>query len=208
MNNINEPNNKDNYREIDKCEEFSLFKDKGSKFFGYAFKVHSEEDVKVAIEELKKEHHSARHHCYAYIIGENEIKFRANDDGEPSKTAGMPILGQIQSKDLTNILVVVVRYFGGVKLGVGGLINAYKNAAKEILDTCSIVEKTIDDCLSISGDYSELNNAMRFVKEYNLNIHNQKMEEKFTLEMYVRKRDSEEIFEKANKMHKLNVKLT
>jgi uncharacterized YigZ family protein len=170
--------------------------------------VHSEEDVKIAIDELKKEHHSARHHCYAYIIGENEIKYRANDDGEPSKTAGMPILGQIQAKDLTNVLVVVVRYFGGVKLGVGGLINAYKNAAKEILDTCSIVEKTIDDCISISGDYSELNNAMRFVKENNLDIHKQSMEEKFTLEILVRKRDSQDIFEKANKMHKLNVKLT
>src|SRR5690606_1222307 len=122
----------DTYKTIDKASDEVLFKEKNSKFFGYAFPISNEDDVKIHLETLKKQHHSARHWCYAYQLGTqaNTITFRANDDGEPNNSAGMPIYGQIQSFEVTNVLVVVVRYFGGVKLGVGGLISAYKTAAQ------------------------------------------------------------------------------
>tara|TARA_R110002074_G_scaffold193447_1_gene359291 strand:- start:347 stop:733 length:387 start_codon:yes stop_codon:yes gene_type:complete len=125
----------DRYKTILKPSEETLFKDRNSKFFGYAFPVLDEDDVKDCLEELKKKHHTARHFCYAYQIGIEDIKYRANDDGEPNNSAGMPIYGQIQSFDVTNILIVSVRYFGGTKLGVGGLINAYKTSAQLTLET-------------------------------------------------------------------------
>jgi len=134
---------KDTYKTISKPSEEVLFKEKNSKFFGYAFPITTEDEAKTHIEELKKKHHQARHWCYAWQTGkeENELHFRANDDGEPSNSAGMPIYGQIQSFDVTDILVVVVRYFGGVKLGVGGLIQAYKTAAQLALENSRIVEQ-------------------------------------------------------------------
>lgn len=197
----------DSYKEIIESDDFTLFKDKGSKFFAYAYVINNEDQVKDKIEILKKEHHNARHHCYAYRIGERDIKFRANDDGEPSKTAGAPILGQIVSKELTNILVVVVRYFGGTKLGVAGLINAYKTAAKEILDQCEIIEKTINNYIIVKGNYTELNDVMRFIKEKNLDISDQQMTEKFYIKLEIREKDAKNIFEKLQEMHKLEVKL-
>ena len=121
---------KDTYKTIIFPSEETLFKDKNSKFFGYAFPVNSEEEIKQKLELIKKQHHSARHHCYAWQLGTETKRFRANDDGEPSNSAGQPIYGQIQAFELTNVLVISVRYFGGVKLGVGGLINAYRNSAK------------------------------------------------------------------------------
>ena len=130
---------KDTYKTIEISVENILFKEKNSKFFGFAFPVTSEIEVKTHLENLKAEHFSARHWCYAYQIGTENIKFRANDDGEPSNSAGMPIYGQIQSFEITNVLVVVVRYFGGVKLGVGGLISAYKNTAQLTLDEATII---------------------------------------------------------------------
>jgi len=133
----------DTYKTIEKPSEEVLFKDKNSKFFGYAFPVSNEDDVKIHIAELKKTHHAARHWCYAYQIGTETILFRANDDGEPNNSAGMPIYGQIQSFEVTNILIVVVRYFGGTKLGVGGLITAYKTAAQLALESSKIIEKTV-----------------------------------------------------------------
>src|SRR5690606_187361 len=134
-----------------------LFKEKGSKFLGYAFPVTSEEQVKTHLEELKKQHHSARHWCYAWQMGKNYDSYRANDDGEPSNSAGMPIYGQIQSFELTNVLVVVVRYFGGVKLGVGGLIQAYKTSAQLALEASEIIEKTIDAEYIVQCEYKDLN---------------------------------------------------
>ena len=145
--------NQDTYKTILTSPEPILYKDKNSKFFGYAFPVTDEENVKTYIEELKKEHHSARHWCYAYQIGTENITYRANDDGEPNNSAGMPIYGQIQSFEVTNVLIVVVRYFGGVKLGVGGLISAYKTAAQMVLETAQIVEKTIDVHYIIKFEY-------------------------------------------------------
>ena len=131
---------KDTYNTILKPTEEVLFKDKNSKFFGYAYPVTTEDEVKNQLAILKKQHHSARHWCYAYQIGTEIIVYRANDDGEPNNSAGQPIYGQIQSFEITNILIVVVRYFGGVKLGVGGLINAYRTAAQLALENAKIIE--------------------------------------------------------------------
>jgi len=198
---------KDTYNCITNPDTESLFKDRGSKFIGYAFYVETEDDIKERITEVKKIHYSARHHCYAYRIGSEVIKFRANDDGEPSHSAGDPILGQIIAKDLTNVLVVVVRYFGGVKLGVGGLIQAYKAAAKEILDECKIETRTINKLFSVTLEYPELNQIMRFVKENNLNIVEQKMEMNCEIILSIRLKDADTIFDKLSKMHKLKTKI-
>ena len=181
----------DTYKTILKPSKEVLFKDKNSKFFGYAYPVFNEDDVKDHIEALKKQHHSARHWCYAYQIGTESIKYRANDDGEPSNSAGMPIYGQIQSFDVTNVLIVVVRYFGGVKLGVGGLINAYRTAAQMALEESNIVEKTINIDYLITFDYKNMNKVMRIIKEKNLNIVNQKMELDCQITISVRKKDTE-----------------
>jgi len=124
---------------------------------------------------LKKKHHAARHWCYAWQLGVGEIKYRANDDGEPNNSAGLPIYGQILSFEITNVLIVVVRYFGGTKLGVGGLINAYKTATKLILESTAIVEKTIDIYYQLIFDYKDMNKVMRIVKENNLEIKKQEM---------------------------------
>ena len=168
---------KDIYKTIEEASPETLFKEKNSKFYGYAFPVTSEEEIRTHLDHLKKTHFSARHWCYAWQLGTTKIQYRANDDGEPNNSAGMPIYGQIQSFDVTNVLVVVVRYFGGVKLGVGGLISAYREGAKLALEASTIIEKTIDIHFSITFDYKNMNKVMRVIKEKNLNIISQKMEE-------------------------------
>ncbi len=183
-----------------------LFKEKGSKFFGYAFPVASEEDIKTHLEQLKKQHHAARHWCYAWQLGKNYGQYRANDDGEPSNSAGMPIYGQLQSFDVTDTLVVVVRYFGGTKLGVGGLIQAYKTTAQLALGTCEIAERTIDETFSISFGYPEMNTVMRILKEENVEVLNQKMELDCTFEIAVRKRDATRVFEVFENTYKVTIK--
>ncbi|MCL5128506.1 MULTISPECIES: YigZ family protein [unclassified Algibacter] len=197
---------KDTYRTIDVAPEPVLFKDKNSKFFGYTFPVFNEDDVKTHLELLKKEHHSARHWCYAYQFGTETISYRANDDGEPNNSAGMPIYGQIQSFDVTNILIVVVRYFGGVKLGVGGLINAYKTTALLSLEASKILEKTINIDYLITFDYKNMNKVMRVIKERNLNITNQKLELDCQITISVRKKDSEAVFETFNHLFEIHIK--
>jgi len=167
---------KDTYNTIAFPSEESLYKEKNSKFFGYAFPIESEEEVKPLIEILKKQHPNAVHYCYAYQIGSEKIQYRANDDGEPSGTAGTPIYGQIQSFGLTNVLVVVVRIYGGIKLGVGGLISAYKTSAQITLESSEIIEKTIDVPFQISFDYKNMNKVMRVIKEKKLDIVTQEME--------------------------------
>ncbi|MEO0037140.1 MAG: hypothetical protein RIQ59_351, partial [Bacteroidota bacterium] len=164
----------DTYKTIATASEEILFKEKNSKFFGYAFPVSTEEEIKNYLEILKKQHYGAVHNCYAFQIGTETIQYRANDDGEPSNTAGTPIYGQIQSFGLTNVLVVVVRYFGGVKLGVGGLITAYRTAAQMALEASEIVERTIDVKYSIHFDYKNMNKVMRVIKEKNIEINSQK----------------------------------
>ena len=186
---------KDTYKTITKASKEVLFKDKNSKFFGYAFPVTSEDDVKSKLELLKKQHHTARHWCYAYQIGTEDLSYRANDDGEPNNSAGMPIYGQIQSFDVTNVLVVVVRYFGGVKLGVGGLINAYKTAAQLALESSKIVTKTINKTYLIKFDYKNMNKVMRVIKEKQLKIVDQKLALDCQIQISVRKKESEKIYE-------------
>ena len=198
---------KDTYRTISKPSEGVLFKEKNSKFFGYAFPVTTEEEAKTHIEELKKKHHPARHWCYAWQIGREEINihFRVNDDGEPSNSAGMPIYGQIQSFDVTDILVVVVRYFGGVKLGVGGLIQAYKTAAQMALENSRIVERTVNKNFILKFDYPEMNIVMRLIKENNLEILQQELGMDCTIYISVRKKDAEEIFGKFDAVYKVSI---
>ncbi len=197
---------KDTYKTIEVIPEPVLFKDKNSKFFGYAFPVLNKDVVKLHLEHLKKEHHSARHWCYAYQIGTETMSYRANDDGEPSNSAGMPIYGQIQSFDVTNILIVVVRYFGGVKLGVGGLINAYKTAAQMILEASTIIEKTINIDYLISFDYKNMNTVMRVIKEKSLNIIDQKLEMDCKITISVRKKEAESVFGIFNRLYEIDIK--
>lgn len=197
---------KDTFKTIASPSPEILFKEKNSKFFGYAFPVTSEEEIKSHLENLRKQHSGAGHFCYAFQLGTETIQFRANDDGEPSNSAGMPIYGQIQSFGVTNILVVVVRYFGGVKLGVGGLISAYKTGAQMTLEESEIIEKTIDIHFQIFFDYKNMNKVMRVIKEKNLNIVSQKMEENCLIEISTRKKDAEIIFAIFSNLFEIEIK--
>lgn len=196
---------KDIYKTITKASEEVLFKDKNSKFFGYAFPVTTEEQVKEHLEELKKKHHAARHWCYAWQLGKEDFQYRANDDGEPSNSAGMPIYGQIQSFGVTNILIVVVRYFGGVKLGVGGLINAYKTAAQMALEESKIVTRTINIKYEIAFDYPEMNKVMRVIKENNLNVKDQILGLDCRIIILVRRKEADRIYEKFDATYKVKI---
>ena len=159
----------DTYKTIELPSE-ALFKDKGSRFLAYAYPVKNETEIKEIVARIKKEHHSARHHCYAWRLGQNSENYLANDDGEPSGTAGRPILGQILSRGLTNILVVVVRYFGGTLLGVSGLINAYREAASEALKVAITVDKIVEQHVRITFSYAGMNDIMQLIKEMQLEI--------------------------------------
>lgn len=180
----------DTYKTIKKAVGDALYKEKGSKFIGYAYPVTTEDEIKVHLDELKKNHHSARHWCYAWQIGVENVQYRANDDGEPNNSAGQPIYGQILSKEITNVLVVVVRYFGGTKLGVGGLIIAYKTTAKLILDDATIIEKTIDTQFKINFEYVDMNKIMRIIKEQMVEILHQKMELNCEFIISIRKKNA------------------
>lgn len=180
----------DTYKTIASSVQEVIFKEKSSKFLGYAFPVTSEEEIKAHLEEVKKAHFSARHWCYAWQLGYGtNQRYRANDDGEPNNTAGIPIYGQIQSFELTNILVIVVRYFGGIKLGVGGLVQAYKTTAQLTLQEAEIEEKLITEELRICFDYPLMNKVMRVVKEQNLNITRQLLTENCELHLAIRQSD-------------------
>ena len=193
----------DTYKTIDIASEETLFKEKGSKFFGYAFPVLSEDDVKDCLEVLKKKHHSARHFCYAYQIGVEHTQYRANDDGEPNNSAGLPIYGQIQSFEVTNTLIVSVRYFGGTKLGVGGLISAYKKSAQLALTASEIIEKTINVQFKLTFNYDLMNPVMRIIKEKQIEIVHQKLEMDCTHIISVRKSDANRIFQIFEALHKV-----
>lgn len=196
---------KDTYKTLEIPSEEVLYKEKNSKFFGYCFPVQSEEEVKSILDKIKKEHFSARHWCYAFQIGTEQIHYRANDDGEPGGSAGLPIYGQIQSFDLTNILVVVVRYFGGVKLGVGGLVTAYKETAKMALENAQIIEKTIDIHYIIRFGYKDMNRVMRVIKEKNLNVVGQKLELDCQIEIAVRKKEAQVVFDIFQAMYEVEI---
>ena len=189
----------DTYKTIASSVQEVIFKEKSSKFLGYAFPVTSEEEIKAHLEAVKKEHFSARHWCYAWQLGYGtNQRYRANDDGEPNNTAGIPIYGQIQSFELTNILVIVVRYFGGIKLGVGGLVQAYRTTAQLTLQEAKIEEKLITEELRIRFEYPLMNKVMRVVKEQNLNITQQLLTENCELHLAIRQSDyqrMQELFE-------------
>ncbi len=182
----------DTYLTIANISE-GIYKEKGSKFFAIAIPVSSENEIKEHVQRIKKEYFDARHHCYAYILGLNKEKYRENDDGEPSGAAGKPIRGQLLSKNITNVLVIVVRYFGGTKLGVGGLITAYKTAAKDALDNAQIIEKTMMQKLIIKFDYAQMNEVMSIIKDENLEQLSHKFENDCEITISVRISDIDRI---------------
>jgi len=196
----------DHYKTILSPSPETLFKEKNSKFFGCAFPVTSEEDAKLHLAQLRKKHYGAGHFCYDYQIGIEKTSFRANDDGEPGNSAGMPIYGQIQSFNVTNILVVVVRFFGGTKLGVGGLMAAYKTAAQMALEASDIVEKTIDVHFWLTFDYKDINKVMRIIKEKNVDIVSQNMGLHCEIEIAARKKNAEMIFEMFSSLFEIKIK--
>ncbi len=197
----------DTFKTISNPSEEILFKDKNSKFFGYVFPLASDDEVKPIIDLLRKKHPNAGHFCYAFQLGTDKIQFRTNDDGEPNNSAGSPIYGQIQSFGLTNILVVVVRIFGGTKLGVGGLISAYKTAAKLAIEATEIVEKTIDANYLLFFDYKNINKVMRIIKEQNLQIISQKMENACEIEIATRKKNAEKLVGIFDSLFEVSIKL-
>jgi uncharacterized YigZ family protein len=197
----------DLYKTIASPSPEIIFKEKSSTFYGYAFPIQSEPEVKPILEILRKQHPHAVHYCYAYQLGNETIHYRANDDGEPSNSGGMPIYRQIQSLLLTNVLIVVVRFFGGIKLGVGGLITAYKTTAQLTLESCEITERTINIHYLISFDYKNMNKVMRIIKEHKIVIRNQKMGLSCEIEISIRKKHADTIFKIFDSVFEIEIKL-
>ena len=182
----------DSYKTIAKPAEGS-YSEKRSKFLAYAFPVQNEQEVKQRLAEIQKKHWDARHHCYAYILGTHKDAYRLNDNGEPSGTAGRPIYGQLLSKDLTNTLVIVVRYFGGIKLGVSGLQNAYKVAAREALDAAVIEERTIQETYRVTFEYVKMNDIMQILKDAEVQVLDRQSYMQCIYTISVRQRDADRI---------------
>ncbi len=186
----------DEFKTLDKLAVGDVFKEKGSKFLGYAYPLSSQEEVDTILMAQKKEHPKARHWCYAWQLGVEKPVFRYNDDGEPNNSAGKPIYGQIQSFNVTNVMLVVIRYFGGTKLGVGGLVTAYKTAAKMALENAVIVEKTLKENFSLQFEYVHMDKVMRVIKENDLGILSKKMELDCLFEISVRKNKAIQVMDK------------
>ena len=189
----------DSYKTIAKPAEGS-YSEKRSKFLAYAFPVQNEQEVKQRLAEIQKKHWDARHHCYAYILGPRKDAYRLNDNGEPSGTAGRPIYGQLLSKDVTNTLVIVVRYFGGIKLGVSGLQNAYKVAAREALDAADIVERTIQETFRVTFEYVKMNDIMQILKDPEVQVLDRQSYMQCVYTISVRQRDADRITEALRKV--------
>ena len=183
-----------------------IYKEKGSKFLSFAIPVSNTDEVKEIVKNYRKEYYDSRHVCYAYMLGAERKEFRANDDGEPSGTAGRPILGQINSRELTDILVIVVRYFGGILLGTGGLVVAYKEATTDALDQAEVVEKTVDETISIVFDYVLMNEVMRIIKDTNAQISSQNFEDQCAMQLSIRKQDAGLLSAKVAKIYGLQIK--
>jgi uncharacterized YigZ family protein len=196
----------DTYRTIEVPAE-GVYKEKGSKFIAYAFPVSYESQIREISARLKKEHHSARHHCFAWRLGSEHQTFRVNDDGEPSGTAGRPILGQIHHHELTDILVIVVRYFGGILLGSSGLTNAYKQAAADVLTKSVIVEKIIESTIAINFDYLVMNDLMMVLKEFQLEIKESHFDLSCSMKIKVRKRLMNTVMERLGKIGQLTISI-
>lgn len=194
----------DTYKTI-KAPATGIYSEKRSKFIAYAFPVENEEQVKSCLTDIQKKHNDARHHCYAYILGPNKDAYRMNDNGEPSGTAGRPIHGQLMSKDLTNTLVIVVRYFGGIKLGVSGLQNAYKIAARECLDAAVILEKTIDETYDVTFEYLQMNAVMQLMKDPFVTILQQRSDLNCTIRFSIRRREADRIVDALKKICKVEL---
>ena len=192
----------DIYRTILKTSE-GFFKDKGSKFYAYAFAVKNDTEIQERRNEIRKKHHDARHHVYAYRTGVEKDTFYSSDDGEPANSSGPPILGQIRSADLTNILIIVVRYFGGTKLGIPGLINAYKTAALESINNSKIIKKTIGKEISLSFNYPLMNSVMRILKDDDIEILNQEFTESCKIDIKIKKSKYEQIVSKLELLRDL-----
>ncbi|WP_298476548.1 YigZ family protein [uncultured Maribacter sp.] len=199
-------NNNDTYKTVLKPSKEILLKEKKSKFIGYVFPITTEKDIKPIIENLRKKHHTANHVCYAWQLGVTQPIYRANDDGEPNNSAGMPIYGQIKSFNITNVLVAIVRIFGGTKLGVGGLISAYRNSAEIALKEATIVEKIILDTYKVSFNYKEIDKVMRIIKQHQLKINVQKMEMKCSIQFSVRQKDSEKVESIFKTHHEITIR--
>lgn len=189
----------DTYKTIESVSE-GIYREKASKFLAFAYPVSTEDEVKERLAALRKEHFSANHHCYAYLLGFDKSAYRMNDDGEPSGTAGRPIYGQILSHDLTNILIVVVRYFGGTKLGVSGLINAYKVSSSEAIQQAKIIEKQVYDVYQIEYKYEMMNTIMRLVKEEEWEILNTSFDMDCRIEIRIRKSRVEHMISKLKRL--------
>jgi len=195
----------DTYKTLETTGQ-GLYKEKGSRFISFAIPVKEESDVKRELDILRQKFHDARHHCYAYMIGFDKSASRANDDGEPSGTAGRPILGQINASDLTNLLVVVIRYFGGIKLGVSGLILAYRTAAKDAIDQATLVTRIIYDVYEIEFSYVAMNDVMRIIKEESCTILSTEFELQNKLTIMARQKVSNLVYGKLQKVNSLTVK--
>jgi uncharacterized YigZ family protein len=182
----------DSYKTIAKPAEGS-YSEKRSKFLAYAFPVQNEQEVKERLAEIQKKHWDARHHCYAYILGAHKDAYRVNDNGEPSGTAGRPIYGQLLSKDVTNTLVIVVRYFGGIKLGVSGLQNAYKVAAREALDAAVIEERTVQETYRVTFEYVKMNDIMQILKDPEVQVLDRQSYMQCIYTISVRQREADRI---------------
>ena len=195
----------DTYKTIASHSE-GTYRDKGSKFIAFAFPIKSDEEVKDILQKLRSEHPKARHFCWALRLSPDRSIFRIQDDGEPSGTAGRPILNTILSADLTNLLIVVVRYFGGTLLGVPGLINAYKTAAAEAIKESKIVEKTVNDIYEIRFDYMAMNDVMKLVKDEQLNILDQNFDNTCTMQLEIRKSSLNTILGKIEKLERIDIK--
>jgi uncharacterized YigZ family protein len=195
----------DTYREV-KNHTTGIYKEKGSKFIAYSYPVYSEQEVKERLEEVKKLEHSARHHCYAYVLHADKSAWRVNDDGEPSSTAGKPILGQILSNDLTNILIVVVRYFGGVRLGVPGLIRSYKTTAATAISKAKILIRIIKEHYEVSFKYPQMNAVMQLVKKFDLEVINTDFRIDCKLIFAAPKSKANTVLDTFKKNHELSIK--
>ena len=182
-----------------------LYKEKGSKFLAFAFPVRSVEEVKQHLDRLRKEYFDARHHCYAYILGPRKDAYRVNDDGEPSGTGGRPIHGQLLSADLTDTLIVVVRYFGGILLGASGLANAYKAAARDAIGNAEVVEKTIDVSYRLHFEYALMNDVMRMLKELGVQPRNQEFNLDCRMDVSVRQSQSVRVYDALSKLYGLEI---
>jgi|SRR6056297_1171717 len=196
---------KDEFLTIAKPSE-GFYKEKGSKFLGFAYPLQDEEQVKSKLEQLKSTYHDARHHCYAYRLGPQGDTYRVNDDGEPSSTAGRPIFGQIQSHGLTNVLVVVIRYFGGTLLGTSGLIRSYKEAADQALQQARIIKKTIQSLYELEFDYTLMNEVMKVLHETGIQPYERDFQEKVTFRIGIRKSQEQQVIDQFKRIHQLTLK--